>query len=234
MSDLAAGTRVRLRPSEGRDPWDSLLAGRTGLVERVEEDFEGRRFVAVSVDGASPGHAFFFAPDELEPLEGARVLVAGIGNIFLGDDGFGCAVAAALADMLLPDGVEVVDFGIRGMDLAYALPDYDAAVLVDAAPLGEPPGTLSVLEPLLDEAEADIETHGMDPVRVLRLARELGGLPKRTLVVACQPQAIPDPGSDEIVDELSAPVAAAVREAATLVRGLAEQLLEERTKGGSR
>jgi hydrogenase maturation protease len=157
--------------------------------------------------------------------------VAGIGNIFLGDDGFGCAVAAALADVPLPEGVEVADFGVRGLDLAYALRDYDAVVLVDAAPIDGPPGTLEVLEPALDDGEAAIETHAMDPVRVLRLARELGGLPARTLVVACRPQTIPDPDSDEIVGELSPPVGAAVDEAVPLVRALVEQLLENDQKG---
>src|SRR5205085_21551 len=122
----------------------------------------------------------------------------------------------------------------RGMDLAYALRDYDAAVLVDAAPLGEAPGTLAVVEPEVDDDEAEIETHAMDPVRVLRLARELDGLPRRTLVVACQPDAIPDPTAEEIVGELSAPVRAAVAEAVQLVRTLTAELLEETTKGGAR
>jgi hydrogenase maturation protease len=239
---IEPGTRVRLRPRPGADVWDALLAGRTARVERVEEDFEGRRYVAVALDDDPgrdlgpnrPGGRYFFAPDELEPLHGPRVLVAGIGNLFLGDDGFGCAVAAALADTPLPDGVEVGDFGLRGMDLAYALRDYDAAVLVDAAPLGEAPGTLAVVEPQLDDEAATIETHGMDPLRVLRLARELGALPERTLVVACEPACVVDPDADEVVTELSAPVREAVDEAVRLVRGLVDELVQERTKGGHR
>jgi hydrogenase maturation protease len=238
--ELQRGTRVRLRPNARRDAWDTLLAGKDAVVERIEEDLDGTLHVVVSLaddpgrelGGAHPGHAFFFLPEELEPLAATRVLVAGIGNVFLGDDGFGCAVAAALADTPLADGVEVADFGVRGMDLAYALRDYDAAVLVDAAPLGEAPGTLSVLEPQLDDGEAEIETHGMDPVRVLRLARELEGLPARTLVVACEPYAIPDPDSDDIVAKLSGPVEAAVGHAVQLVRALVDQLLENESKGG--
>jgi hydrogenase maturation protease len=222
------GTRVRLRPRPGRDVWDVLLTGRTGVVERVEEDMEGHVHLGVALDDdpgtdlgpARPGQWFFFAPDELEPVTGTRVLVAGIGNLFLGDDGFGCAVAAALADMPLPDGVDVQDFGVRGLDLAYALAGYDAAVLVDAVPLADEPGTIAAIEPQLDDEPAEIETHGMDPVRVLRLARELGTLPARTVVVGCTPQAV-----DERF-ELTAAVQAAVPAAAELVRSVVSELVK--------
>src|SRR5947209_14937351 len=103
-----------------------------------------------------------------------RVLVAGVGNIFLGDDAFGPEVARRLARRELPEGARVVDFGIRGLDLTYALLDgYEAVVLVDAAPRGGPPGTLYVLD-VAGEGSADtegaapvIEAHGMDPVKVL-------------------------------------------------------------------
>ena len=238
---MNAGDRVRLRPKAGRDVWDTMLAGRTAVVDRVEEDMEGNPYVAVRLDddpGADlgpsrPGQFFFFAPDELEPLRGPRVLVAGIGNIFLGDDGFGCAVAKALVDAPLPDGVEVQDFGVRGLDLAYSLAGYDAAVLVDAVPLAEEPGTVALIEPQVDEdAGAEIETHGMDPARVLRLARELGPLPARTLVVGCQPQTVLPTDADEVLVELSQPVQRAVDEAASLVREVVEDLVAELTKGG--
>ena len=229
------GTRVRLRPKAGRDPWDAMLSGRTGLVERVEEDMEGQVHLAVTLDDdpagdlgpSRPGRYFFFAPDEVEPVQGRRVLVAGIGNIFLGDDGFGCAVAQTLADTPLPEGVDVRDFGVRGLDLAYELAGYDAAVLVDAIPLDDEPGTVAVIEPLLGDEAADIETHGMDPARVLRLARELGSLPPRTLVVGCRPQTVADPESGEVLVELSPPVQAAVETAASLVRSLVETLVKE-------
>src|SRR5262249_12823080 len=162
-------SRVRLRPRQRADILDLALDGRTGEVISVEEDLEGRIHVAVALDGdpgrelgsgAQIGHRFYFAPEELEPLVAEdrpaepRVLVAGIGNIFLGDDAFGPEVAAALLARPCPPGVQIADFGIRGLDLAYALTDgYDAAVLVDAAPRGERPGTLQVLEPDLPDPD---------------------------------------------------------------------------------
>ena len=120
---VSVGTRVRLRPKAGGDVWDTVLSGRTAVVERVEEDFEGKLYVGVRLDDdpapdlgpARPGAHYFFAPDELEPVHGPRVLIAGIGNVFLGDDGFGCSVAARLDDVPLPQNVEVQDFGIRGL-----------------------------------------------------------------------------------------------------------------------
>jgi hydrogenase maturation protease len=104
-----------------------------------------------------------------------RVLIAGIGNIFLGDDGFGVEVVGRLSGRRLPEGVEVVDFGIRGMDLAYALhEDYDLVVFVDATPRGGEPGTVYLIEPEIEEDEpVSLDTHGMDPVKVIRLARSL-------------------------------------------------------------
>jgi hydrogenase maturation protease len=238
--EIRAGSRVRLRPNARRDAWDTMLAGKVALVERLEEDTQGALHVVVVLEddpgrelgGAHPGHRFFFAPHELEPLEKTRVLVAGIGNVFLGDDGFGCAVAEALADTPLPDCVEVRDFGVRGLDLAYALAGYDAAVLVDAVPLGDEPGTVALIEPQLDEEAAEIETHGMGPVSVLRLARELGGLPRRTLVVGCRPLTVLDPDGDEVLVELSEPVRAAVEAALPLVRSAVEELVSESRKGG--
>ncbi|MGH3002480.1 MAG: hydrogenase maturation protease [Gaiellaceae bacterium] len=239
--ELRCGSRVRLHPADLRDVHSAALDGRTGVVVGIEELMEGGIRLAISphddpgrdLGPAVPGHRFFFAPEEVEPL--ARVLVAGIGNIFLGDDGFGCEVAKRLADQPMPDGVDVVDYGIRGFDLAYALASgYEAAVLIDAAPLGERPGTLAVVEPPADEDAADIDTHGMDPVRVLRLARELGGNPERTLVLACEPAHVADPdaGGDVLV-ELSGPVRAAIEEAVPAVRALVEELLSERSKGGA-
>src|SRR6476659_8714525 len=106
-----------------------------------------------------------------------RVLIAGVGNIFLGDDGFGVEVVQRLAQRPLPDGVRVVDFGIRGLDLTFALLDgYEAVILVDAVPRGGVPGTLYVLEPepgAADEPGAPgtmVELHSLDPAKVLRLA----------------------------------------------------------------
>src|SRR5437660_12245641 len=111
-----------------------------------------------------------------------RLLIAGVGNIFLGDDAFGVFVAQRLAERPWPEDVaRVVDFGIRGIDLTYALLDaYEAVILVDALPRGGSPGTLYVLEPELEEpsepanAGMMIEMHNLDPVKVLRLAHALG------------------------------------------------------------
>ncbi|MFL5925965.1 MAG: hydrogenase maturation protease [Gaiellaceae bacterium] len=238
--EVRRGTRVRLHPRDVRDIHSAALDGRTGVVESIEELMEGGVRVAVSphddpgrdLGPARPGHRFFFAPDEIEPL--ARVLVAGIGNIFLADDGFGCEVARRLADVPMPDGVDVVDYGIRGFDLAYALASgYESAVLVDIALLGADPGTLAVLEPPVDDQDGEIDSHAMDPVRVLRLARQLGGVPQRTLVLACQPAFVSDPDAGGDVDvALSEPVRAAVDEAVAAVRELVEQLLSKDGKGG--
>jgi hydrogenase maturation protease len=121
----------------------------------------------------------------------AGILVAGIGNIFLGDDGFGVEVVTRLSSRPWPEGVNVADFGIRGVHLAYELMDgYDALVLVDAVPLAEEPGTLAVLEPDLDSLQdqaAPLDAHGMSPAAVLATLTRLGGRVNRVLVVGCQP-----------------------------------------------
>jgi hydrogenase maturation protease len=226
--ELRRGSRVRLRPRAGADVFDLALAGRVGTVHSIEEDTDDRVQLAVVVDAAQPERRFFFAPAEVEPFDGRRVLVAGIGNVFLGDDGFGVELAGRLAARELPAGVEVVDFGIRGMDLAYALLDgWDAAVLLDATPRGDPPGTLYVIEPDVDAADVAPEAHGMDPVKVLALVQTLGGPPPRTIVVGCEPQTRMSPDEEEIVAALSEPVRAALDEAVALV----ESLLEKLTKG---
>ena len=159
-----------------------------------------------------------------------RILIAGVGNIFLGDDGFGVEVVRRLAGRGLPEGVEVVDFGIRGMDLAYALQgDYEAVVFVDATPRGERPGTVYLIEPEIEEeGEAMLDTHGMDPVKVIKLARALGAKPTRTLVVGCEPQLVVS-GEDyeDMLMELSEPVRAAVDEAVKLVESLVEEINKE-------
>jgi hydrogenase maturation protease len=242
---VRAGSVVRLVPRQaGSDIFEVALAGRTGLVHEVLEDYEGRIQLAVVVAddpgqdlGAlrRPGHRFFFDPDEIEPLEPARagdeepplrVLVAGIGNVFLGDDGWGVALADRLAARALPRGVEVVDFGIRGMDLAYAMQDgYDAVVFLDATPRGGPPGTLYVIEPDIDDIEMTIDAHGMDPVKVLALARTLGAesLP-RTLIVGCEPQTRMRAEDEHILVELAGPVRGSLDEAVALVENLLADL----------
>jgi hydrogenase maturation protease len=241
---VRAGSVVRLAPRQtGGDIFEVALAGRTAVVHEVLQDYEGRIQLAVTVTddpgrdlGAMrrPGHRFFLAPDEVEPLEvdrlapapASRVLVAGIGNVFLGDDGWGVALAGRLAGRALPAGVDVADFGIRGMDLAYAMQDgYAAVVLLDALPRGEQPGTLYVIEPALDGIAPDVDAHGMDPVRVLALARALGdGPPPRTLVVGCEPLTRMSAEDEHIVAELTEPVRASLDEAVRIVEDLLEDL----------
>ena len=156
-----------------------------------------------------------------------RILVAGVGNIFLGDDGFGVEVVRRLAGRDLPEGVEVVDFGIRGMDLAYALQDdFEAVVFVDATPRGEKPGTVYLIEAEVEEdGEVALDTHGMDPVKVIKLSRALGARPTRTLVVGCEPQVVlSGEDYDEMLMELSEPVQAAVEEAVKLVESLVKEI----------
>jgi len=133
------------------------------------------------------------------------------------------AVAGRLAQSRLPAGVDVEDYGIRGMDLAYALGDYDVAVLVDALPRGAAAGTVYLIEPDLDDNAAAIDTHGMDPVKVLALARHLGASLPRVLVVGCEPASIP--GEDaELSADLSEPVRAAIGEAVRMVESLLDDL----------
>jgi hydrogenase maturation protease len=159
-----------------------------------------------------------------------RILVAGIGNIFLGDDGFGVEVARRLAGRALPEGVEVVDFGIRGLDLAYALQEeYELVVFVDATPRGQEPGTVYLIEPQIEEdGEVSLDTHGMDPVKVIKLSRALGARPTRTLVVGCEPQVVVSGEDyDDMLMELSEPVRAAVDEAVRLVESLVEESNKE-------
>jgi hydrogenase maturation protease len=161
-----------------------------------------------------------------------RVLVAGIGNIFFGDDAFGCEVANQLARRTLPESVRVTDFGIRSYDLAYAMMDnYDAVILVDATPQGTEPGTLCLIEPdlkKLDELpEESVNAHGMNPVRVLQLVRSLGGTPGWLRVVGCEPAVL------ELEDGamgLSEKVKAAVAPAIEIIEGLVHEILQERDK----
>jgi hydrogenase maturation protease len=159
-----------------------------------------------------------------------RILVAGIGNIFLGDDGFGCEVAQRLAGLNLPSCARVVDFGIRGFDLAYALLDtYEIIILVDATPRGGQPGTLYIIEPdlkaldRLGAQEMMVETHGMNPMRVLGLAKSMGGDLKRILIVGCEPVTT---GPEEGQIGLSEPVSAAVDEAIVMIESLIAKSLD--------
>ena len=247
--DVRVGDRVRLRPRQGGDVLDIALAGQVALVESIEQDYEGKSHLCVVLDGdpgrdlgmlRQPGHRFFFDAAEVEPLpaeqarqnvpaQPARVLVAGIGNIFLGDDGFGVEVVKRLSAHEFPAGVRVVDFGIRGLDLAYALQDgYETTILVDAYPHRQAPGTVSLVEPdlsKLDESQPSVvEAHGMDPLNVLRMASTMNGGLKKILLVGCEPASF---GGEEGRMGLSPTVEAAVDEAVKMVQSVVERILQK-------
>lgn len=246
--EVKVGSRVRLHPRQGGDVLDIALAGQTAVIESIEQDYEGKAHVCVVLDHdpgrdmgllRQPGHRFFFDAAEVEPLspeelfpiaisQRPRILVAGIGNIFLGDDGFGVEVAKRLSMQGLPAGVRIVDFGIRGFDLAYALQDgYETTILIDAYPNNQPPGTVSLIEPDLHQLrESDqpfVETHGMNPLNVLRMAAAMNGNLKNLLLVGCEPATL---GGEEGQMGLSEAVENSVDEAVRMVTALVEGLLQ--------
>jgi hydrogenase maturation protease len=247
---VRCGERVRLRPRAGGDVFDLALDGKIATIESIEQDYEGQLHVCVVVDEdpgrdiglmRQPGHRFFFAPTEVEPLakeaqetravETKRILIAGIGNIFLGDDGFGVEVANKLAGRTFPQGVRVTDFGIRGFDLAYALMEgYETTILVDAYPGEGQPGTLFVIEPDLKNADPAgtqpgfVDPHGMNPLNVLRMAVNMGAQLQRVLLVGCVPATL---GPEEGKMGLSETITAAVDEAVRLVDSLVTRILAE-------
>jgi hydrogenase maturation protease len=154
-----------------------------------------------------------------------RILVAGIGNIFLGDDAFGVEVVKEMTKSELPEGVNVVDFGIRSYDLAYAIMDgYAATVLVDTTARGNAPGTLYLIE-LDPEGLAKLEEvpdgHSLGPVQVLRLVQSLGGEIPQLYLVGCEP-AVLEAEDGEI--SLSESVRAAVPKAVEMIRTLVNDL----------
>ncbi|VVN81044.1 hydrogenase maturation protease [Pseudomonas fluorescens] len=158
-----------------------------------------------------------------------KILVAGIGNIFMGDDGFGCEVAGRLSQRKVPAGVDVVDFGIRGLDLGYALMDgYEVVILIDTVDRGEAPGTLYLIEPEIGDAAAPargeqlMAPHGMDPASVLRFIAALDQRRPRVLMVCCQPAFL---GGEQGHMGLSEEVTQSVDKALTEVLGLVDELL---------
>lgn len=163
-----------------------------------------------------------------------QILVAGIGNAWLGDDGFGGAVVKLLEERQLPAGVTVADFGTGGLDLAYeVMRGYDGLVLVDVSRQGGEPGTLYVMEPDEEDIAAGIEDgemldpHGMDPQTVLRFVRAVGGWPGKVVVIACEPEQV-----EELGIGLSAGVSGAVAAAADLVASTVEELRADPAPAG--
>ena len=160
----------------------------------------------------------------------SRTLVGGIGNIFLGDDGFGVEVVRRLAERPRRPDVHIADFGIRSLDLAYALADgYHDVILVDAMPRGQSPGTLYVVEPTRDGESptqgptAGLAAHDFGPAQVLAMAGAFAANPlSRVRVIGCEPATIPPDG--DILVGLSEPVAAAVDRAVDLVEELLGEL----------
>jgi hydrogenase maturation protease len=152
------------------------------------------------------------------------VLVAGIGNIFQTDDAFGVEVANRLSTRALPAGVRVEDFGIRGLHLAYELLNgYDGLVLIDAVPMGEPAGTLAIIEPEVEPADGVrpmVDAHTMSPDAVLASLAGLGGSVEKIFIIGCQPENLQEGMG------LTAPVAAALDAAVDLCLALVSDLVE--------
>lgn len=155
-----------------------------------------------------------------------KTLIAGIGNIFMGDDAFGCEVVRRLEREALPVDVDLVDFGIRGLDLHYALTDgYEFVILIDTIQRGEAPGTVYVIEPDVDapvDGEPEIAPHAMDPASVLQLVASLGEHRPRLLLVACEPACLGgEAGHMGLSDTVAEAVEEGVAEVSRLLAGRA-------------
>jgi hydrogenase maturation protease len=158
-----------------------------------------------------------------------QILVAGIGNAWMRDDGFGGEVAKLLGERELPAGVRVMDFGSGGLDLAYeVMRGYDALILIDVSRQGGTPGTLYVMQAERDDVDGQIEDgqmldpHGMDPQTVLRFVKYVGGWPGRVVVVACEPETV-----EEVGLGLSEPVGAARARAADVVLETIDEIVRD-------
>jgi hydrogenase maturation protease len=157
-----------------------------------------------------------------------QILIAGIGNIFLGDDAFGCEVVRQLKDRAFPEKVAVNDFGIASYDLAYALTSgYDAVILVDAVLRGGKPGTLYLIEPEVTQKEESARTapdgHAMNPMAVIQLAQTLGGVNGKLYLIGCEPAVLESEDGDM---SLSAEVKEAVPGAISMIESLVKDIFE--------
>jgi hydrogenase maturation protease len=172
----------------------------------------------------------------------SKILVAGIGNIFLGDDAFGSEVARRLMDESLPPEVRIIDFGIRTYDLAYAIMDgYDVTVLIDITKQGRKPGTVYLIEPELNEAgspgsggaspypaDANLaDAHSMDPARVLQMLRRFGNSPGKLYLIGCEPEILE---AEDGQIGMSEAVENSVPQAIEWIKMLVSDLLQENPK----
>lgn len=171
-------------------------------------------------------------PKNQAPMAKKRVMIAGIGNMFMKDDGFGSAVIKRISNKKFPDGVEVKDFGTGGLKLAYDLMrGYDGLIFLDASPRGKTPGTLYVIEPNENdfsnnlEEGGPIDPHGADPVTVLRFVKSTGAWPGKVFIVACEPESV-----DEFEIGLSEPVNIAIDKAIELVDEIVQDIYSIKTK----
>ena len=224
------GGKVIIRPAEDADLHARMLDGRTATIERIFTDYDGKTHLGVTIDD-DPGqdlmretgrYLYFFAQEvEVEPTSSAlrdrpraisrgammykeplrSVLIAGVGNAWLRDDGFGGEVARRLSERKLPDGCSVMDAGTGGLDLAYeVMRGYDGLVLLDVSKQGGEPGTLYVMEPdeesvpgAIDDGDV-INPHGMDPQTMLRFVKSVGAWPGKVVVIACEPADVEEMG----------------------------------------
>lgn len=155
-----------------------------------------------------------------------RVMIAGVGNMFMKDDGFGGAVVQKLLLNNFPEGVEIKDFGTGGLKLAYDLMrGYDGLILLDASKRGEAPGTLYRIEPKEEDISPDLEQggpidpHGADPVTVLRFVKSIGSWPAKVIVVACEPETV-----EEFEIGLSESVQASMDDAIEMVKEIINEI----------
>lgn len=161
-----------------------------------------------------------------------RILVAGIGNIFMGDDAFGCEVIRELSARRLPEGVQAIDFGIRSYDLACVLTeDYDAVILIDALPQNEAPGTLCIMEIDLNElpspAGSTTDAHSLNPASALQMAQSLGEVDTKIYLIGCEPEVLEDESGEM---ELSDAVRKTIPLAVAMVESLIAKVLNLETK----
>jgi hydrogenase maturation protease len=154
-----------------------------------------------------------------------KILIAGIGNIFHGDDAFGCEVLRHLQGGALPEGVTAIDFGIRSYDLAFALNDgYEAIILVDAAARGQPPGTLYLIEPEVDGLreieQSAVDAHAMNPVSVIQMAQSFGGVNGKLYLVGCEPAVLESEGELGLSWKVQEAIPGAIHMIETLVKDI--------------